>query len=91
MGSTDTTWIEGYGMWATRAIQLTPAAAAAEFAARTFDPPREVDLCWGAWTRGTYHGGFTLKDGVRTYRLFGDAGGLWAVTPGAEGPKVEGG
>jgi hypothetical protein len=78
-------------MWTTYATHLSPAAVATLFAVGSFDPPREVAECWGAWTRRTYRGVFTLKGGTRTYRLIGDADGQWAVTPEADGPGTEGG
>lgn len=66
-------------IWTYFATDQSAAAVATVFAARHFDPPREVADCTGGWVGATeWMGRFRLVDGVRDYRLFG-SGGRWTV------------
>lgn len=68
-------------MWTYHANNQSPAAVATVYAAREFDPPRELDSAWG-WMSGggRWIGGFRVKGDVRVYNLRGD-GGVWTVEP----------
>ena len=68
-------------MWPYYAIDQSPAAVATVFAASQFDPPREVRRVYGSWSPGgLYEGRFTLRGGMREYRISG-VSGSWIVTP----------
>ena len=66
---------------ANPAAGLSPAAVAAIYGARMFDPPREVGKCWGYTVNNSYWlGHFTLRGHPETYRLWRE-GGLWTMEP----------
>jgi hypothetical protein len=69
----------GLTVWTYNASDQSPAAVAAVFAAKEFDPPRELKMAWGYRVRpGRWVGAFEIKGDARPYRLTGE-GTLWTV------------